>query len=108
MGSKALPRSGQCTSKPNDERGNWYSHTAGGKCPDGVRVSPGVCSWRPLERVKTVSLKCVLGHIRDWCMYDIAAAGGVSSDYFIYNTSLPVFLKVFASNDVASGGCPPV
>ena len=107
-GSTELPLSGQCT--PNTERGSWFSHTKGGKCAAGQRPAAGVCSWRPVERVKTISLKCLSEQMKSACLADIKAAGGGSpfhSDRWIYNTSLPNFLRAFASDDASAGGCPP-
>eukprot|EP00316_Scyphosphaera_apsteinii_P016398 CAMPEP_0119319650 /NCGR_PEP_ID=MMETSP1333-20130426/49981_1 /TAXON_ID=418940 /ORGANISM="Scyphosphaera apsteinii, Strain RCC1455" /LENGTH=396 /DNA_ID=CAMNT_0007326117 /DNA_START=101 /DNA_END=1291 /DNA_ORIENTATION=- len=107
-GSITVPRSGQCT--PNSESGSWLSHTAGGKCAQGNRPAPGVCSWRPIERVKTISLACLASKMTGACRSDIMAAGGVPFPltHWIFNTSLPVFLKAFASEKVALGGCPAI
>ena len=109
LGTTAVPLSGQCT--PHKETGTWFSHTAGGKCADGARPARGVCSWRVVERVKTISLHCLAAAMTDACRADIAAAGGSTlpaPGKFIYNTSLPIFLNALASDDIATGGCPPI
>ncbi len=111
IGSDAVPLSGQCT--PNVQSGSWFSHTKGGKCPDGQAVAPGVCSWRPLQRRKTIDLKCLADQVgmRDACLADISAAGGappIPFSVWIYNRSLPVFEAAFASEDPSQGGCPAV
>jgi hypothetical protein len=105
-GTAEVPLSGQCT--PNGDSGSWLSHTAGGKCADGVHVAPGVCSWRPVERVKTIDLSCLQKDMEGACRADITAAHGVPIPFqrWIWNESLPIFLKAF--EDVAAGGCPAI
>ena len=105
-----VPLSGQCT--PNSDSGSWFSHTLGGKCAEGQRPAPGVCSWRAIERVKTIDLKCLVDDagMRASCMADIKAGGvpPVPFSKWIYNTSLAVFEGAFASQDPSKGGCPAV
>ena len=110
-GSKNVPFSGQCT--PNAESGNWFSHTKLGKCADGVKPAAGVCSWRVVRRVKTIDLKCLAedAGMKAACLADYKAHPLVPPLPFtkwIYNESLPVFEKAFASEDPSQGGCPAV
>jgi len=109
FGSTAVPLSGQCTE--NADSGSWFSHTKAGRCPDGQAVASGVCSWRPLERVKTINLKCLAEEagMRKACQADLVKAGGLPFPFskWIWNESLPIFEAAFASDDPAKGGCPP-
>lgn len=109
-GSRRVPLSGQCTS--NLGTGSWYSHTLGGKCSDNQRPGTGECTWRPIERTKTIDLKC-LAHgagMVETCKTDIAAAGGFipGASEWIFNTSLKVFVDAFSTDDPTKGGCPNV
>jgi hypothetical protein len=86
---------GQCSS--NDDIGSWFSLPAQAECPGSVPVGPH-CSWRELNRVKTINATCLIGHgFFDACNRD--------GDAPFLQAQL-VFSRAFASEDVSQGGCP--
>ena len=61
--------------------------------------------------MKTISLRCLVDDagMKDSCRSDMSAAGGSPTfGKFIYNTSLPIFLNAFASQNITEGGCPAI
>lgn len=90
------PMGGQCQSNP--QTGEWWSLPRGGECAPGV--APGAtCSWRKMQRVKTIDSKCLfLQHnFTDACKTDMRAP---------FPTAAKVFLNGFGSTNTSSGGCP--
>lgn len=86
---------GQCTT--NDDIGSWFSLPAAGECLGGSSVAPG-CSWKELQRVKTINASCLIGHgFVDACRKDAEAP---------FKLAQAVFSKAFESEDVSQGGCP--
>ena len=57
-------------------------------------------------------LKCLIDDVgmKSACIADLQASGApvFPFTHWIYNTSLPVFLRAFASEDAAQGGCPAI
>ena len=67
-----------------------------------------MCSWRPVERVKTIDLRCLQKDMEGACRADIIAAHGVPIPFqrWIWNESLPIFLKSSPKEEkVLSTGC---
>jgi len=95
---------GQCT--VNDDTGTWFSLPTGGECnsttqPLGPDPSRGQCTWRILERTKTIDGKCLLltNHLLDTC---------VKEAFYPFTQSRQVLVNAFASSDLSKGGCPPI
>ena len=105
FGDPDLPLSGQCS--PHAARGSWFSHPASGRCPSAT--SSANCSWRPVRRVKSISIDCLrkLGFVAA-CRNDLAEHGALRFKEWIYNRSLPIFEAAFASDVPLHGGCPPM
>lgn len=95
---------GQCTD--NSLIGSWYSLPKDGLCnsssqPLGPDQSKGDCSWRVLERVKTIDGECLLK------TQGMLAACAKQYAY-PFTPSRAVFRQAFASDDTKQGGCPPI
>eukprot|EP00300_Choanocystis_sp_HF-7_P000979 c10806_g1_i1.p1 GENE.c10806_g1_i1~~c10806_g1_i1.p1 ORF type:complete len:442 (+),score=73.98 c10806_g1_i1:29-1327(+) len=89
--------SGRCAE--SSEVGFWFSLTAGGECHGKQSIHDGECSWKLLERVKTVTMDCVFDthEMYQQCL-DPSGEDG----------ALVIFDRAFASDDVSDGGCPDV
>eukprot|EP00301_Raphidiophrys_heterophryoidea_P007430 c12880_g1_i1.p1 GENE.c12880_g1_i1~~c12880_g1_i1.p1 ORF type:complete len:464 (+),score=106.17 c12880_g1_i1:54-1394(+) len=93
---------GQCDSdNPDASYGFWYSLPAMGLCTAGQDIYAGDCTWMPPQRIKTVSLECLLQDqgMLDACLHDPTVP-------FVRATK--IFSLAFASSDPTLGGCPDV
>lgn len=86
---------GQCDSSLASRLGTWYSLPVDGEC-SGNRTQLGKdCSWQIMRRVKTISMSCLWDkqhQLQNWCHAPFAIA-------------TDIFLRAFASEDPAKGGC---
>lgn len=81
--------------------GTWYSLPAGGRCVSPEQRIGVDCSWRMEQRVKTVELSCLFDDQHEFLKGCAAAKAP-------YKGITEAFLRVFASDDPALGGCPAV
>lgn len=90
-----LPAAGQCTDNPY---GTWFSLPDAGQCSPSQSVESGVCSWKLIETIKTISVQCLLSQdIKQACYKDRIVP---------FPTATEVLLRAFASDDPSQGGCP--
>eukprot|EP01060_Flectonema_neradi_P041424 TRINITY_DN983_c0_g1_i2.p1 TRINITY_DN983_c0_g1~~TRINITY_DN983_c0_g1_i2.p1 ORF type:complete len:408 (+),score=90.44 TRINITY_DN983_c0_g1_i2:44-1225(+) len=89
---------GQCTA--NDLIGSWYSLPPAGQCANGTRpTSPDVCTWRIVEKVKTIDVKCLFQRgMFDACKADVRLP---------FPKTTNIFVTAFEQDDPSKGGCPP-
>lgn len=87
----------QCSNNPLV--GEWYSLPAGGECQDGHRPGDGSCTWRKVQRVKTINGTCIQNgsSFRHACLQDGRAP---------FNTARAKFVAAFSSEEPTLGGCP--
>ncbi|KAK3279660.1 hypothetical protein CYMTET_12465 [Cymbomonas tetramitiformis] len=90
---------GQCTD--NRKVGNWYSLPYAGQCQGSDTVASGKCSWRIIERVKTIDLNCIF---KTHGMLEACNRDGTLP----FPESQGIFQEAFQSTDEAQGGCPDV
>jgi hypothetical protein len=101
-GRTALER--QCgTTDPNV--GQWFSLPVGGQCapyarPNYKDPADGGCSWRKVERVKTIDGDNCLVKGHDY--KSLCAADGRAP----FPGATKAFMAAFASADTSQGGCP--
>lgn len=89
----------QCGSNPLV--GEWYSMPAGGQCQEGERPGDGRCTWRKVQRVKTINGTCLHNGnaFRDLCLKDRRLP---------FPTARQHYANAFASDEPSQGGCPPI
>jgi hypothetical protein len=85
--------------------GQWFSLATGGQCAPGVRPSyrdpaQGGCSWRTVQRVKTIDGEHCLVKGHDY--RSLCAADGRAP----FPSATRAFLAAFATSDLSKGGCP--
>lgn len=97
LGQDAAQR--QCQHNPLV--GEWYSLPVGGKCKGDARPGDGSCSWRTVQKVKTIDGQCLFKGeaFRESCIGEGRAPFEKTSE---------AFLRAFASNNRSEGGCPPI
>ena len=89
------PDGGQCAE--NKLTGEWFSLPEGGRCRRGASPGDGTCTWSA-ARVKTIDGQCLLGH----GFLDACRAGDRRAPF---TAARDVFVRAFATDDPASGGC---
>lgn len=92
------PSGGMCTTNP--QTGEWWSLPVGGQCAAGASPSGGTCSWSAV-RTKTIDAKCLL----DQLGFKEACEAGQRAPFA---AATRIFLGAFATDDPATGGCPPL
>ena len=94
---------GQCTDN-SAYYGNWFSLPQAGQCKPGETVAGGSCTWRIIERVKTIALDCLVTDQKFTakCKADDATGGAP------FPTASQAFVASLASVIKADGGCPSV
>jgi len=80
----AIFQYGQC--EPVDcctNNGTWFSLPAQGQCAASQAIEGGGCFWKSLERVKTISLACVLSSTKfaSACLLEVAQSGTMWSPH---------------------------
>jgi len=95
---------GQCTN--NTDTGSWFSLPTAGMCnsttqPLGPNRTLGDCSWRVLEKKKTIDGKCLLktNNMLEVC---------IKEGDFPFTQSSAILLQSFESSDPSKGGCPSI
>lgn len=95
---------GQCAD--NSDVGSWYSLPTAGMCnstsqPLGPNATLGQCTWRILEKKKTIDGKCLLqaNNMLQVCLQEAA---------YPFAKSAAIMMAAFESTDPSQGGCPPV
>ena len=92
-------RCGQCADNSKDV-GSWFSLSAAGECLDEQEPDGKSCSWKAVEKVKTVDVKCpAFAHMFETCEAESSLP---------LTASAKVLTQIFASDEPANGGCPPV
>jgi len=90
---------GQCSI--NNITGSWYSLPSDGMCNQTDQVIGQNCSWKIIERVKTINGSCLTetqGMI-DVCLQEVSMP--------LLETN-QIFLQAFNSDDIENGGCPNI
>lgn len=87
---------GQC--RDNTLVGEWWSLPEGGRCAEGKRPGDGSCTWRIVERTKTIDSTCLFVTQK----YDEAC----KTERAPFPNATGKFLDAFKSEDTAAGGCP--
>jgi hypothetical protein len=95
---------GQCTN--NSDVGSWYSLMTGGMCNTttqqmGPNATLGQCTWRILEKKKTIDGKCLLttNNMLGVCLKE---------RNYPFAQSSAILLQSFESSDPSKGGCPAI
>jgi len=95
---------GQCTN--NSDTGSWYSLPTLGQCnsttqPLGPNATLGHCSWRMLEKKKTIDGKCLLttNNMLGVC---------IKERNYPFAQSSAILLQSFESSDPSKGGCAAI
>jgi len=88
---------GQCSD--NASIGTWFSLPSGGQCGNDETVDGNTCSWKLLERVKTINASCLFAH-------DFVTS--CTQEIHPWPKSSQLFEQAFLTDDFASGGCPPI
>jgi len=88
---------GQCSD--NKSIGTWFSLPSKGECNENQDVGPESCSWKLLERVKTVNASCLFKH-------DFVSS--CTGETHPWPKSSKKFEQVFMTDKFEEGGCPPV
>ena len=92
-------RCGQCADNSEDV-GSWFSLSAAGECSAGQEPDGKVCSWKAVKKVKTVDVKCpAFAHLFTTCEAESSLP---------LTASAQVLIQIFASDEPANGGCPPI
>eukprot|EP00300_Choanocystis_sp_HF-7_P031669 c41228_g1_i1.p1 GENE.c41228_g1_i1~~c41228_g1_i1.p1 ORF type:complete len:442 (-),score=100.32 c41228_g1_i1:317-1642(-) len=79
----------------DSSNGFWYSLTADGQCQGAQTVESGVCSWKILERVKTITMEC---------LFETQGMLGKCATGFL--EAVPIFENAFQNSEISQGGCP--
>ena len=97
-----FPHHGQCSPSNLTLVGTWWSLSSGGQCtgnavPSG---SPDGCTWRIVERVKTIDGTCLFKDLayKQQCMADHLPP---------WTSATATFSKAFSANN-SGGGCDPI
>jgi len=95
---------GQCTD--NSDVGSWYALPTAGMCNSttqtlGPNVTLGHCSWRMLNKTKTIDGKCLL---KTNDMLGVCIKEG----NYPFTQSSALLLQAFESSDPSKGGCPSI
>jgi hypothetical protein len=90
------PTTRQCHSNPLS--GEWFSLPAGGRCDGNKTIEGGQCTWQAKIR-NTIDSECLFDK------HDFKAAC-VADGHAPFPSATRIFLRAFAENDVAKGGCP--
>jgi len=94
---------GQCSN--NSDIGSWFSLPRDGMCQNDTQVlgveGDGHCSWRVLEKVKTINGSCLL---TDQGMLDSC----ISEATMPFVKTESVLLSAFTETDPSKGGCPDI
>jgi hypothetical protein len=95
---------GQCTN--NTDTGSWFSLMVGGMCNTttqqlGPNATLGQCTWRMLEKKKTIDGKCLLttNDMLGVCIKERS---------YPFAQSSAILLQSFESSDPSKGGCPAI
>eukprot|EP00756_Hemistasia_phaeocysticola_P014538 Hpha_TRINITY_DN15343_c2_g16::TRINITY_DN15343_c2_g16_i1::g.88382::m.88382 len=92
-------KAGQCSENPLV--GEWWSLPEGGRCAEGKRPGDGSCTWRIVQRTKTIDSTCLFKTQKygDACIADERAP---------FPKASATFLAAFKTDDTTTGGCPPI
>eukprot|EP00756_Hemistasia_phaeocysticola_P014534 Hpha_TRINITY_DN15343_c2_g11::TRINITY_DN15343_c2_g11_i1::g.88349::m.88349 len=90
---------GQCSENPLI--GEWWSLPEGGRCAEGKRPGDGSCTWRIVQRTKTIDSTCLFKDqgYGEACKADMRAP---------FPKAAATFVNAFKSDNKAAGGCPPI
>ena len=106
--------------------GEWYSHPAAGECAAGKPLGHNNCTWRMVQRQAAINASCMYERIDSAvvatgpsCFHACPQPNNVTSDCYLkcyYETTKAMshdqlavpWIKAFATQDLAKGGCPRV
>eukprot|EP01059_Diplonema_ambulator_P005824 TRINITY_DN15604_c0_g1_i2.p1 TRINITY_DN15604_c0_g1~~TRINITY_DN15604_c0_g1_i2.p1 ORF type:complete len:391 (+),score=58.84 TRINITY_DN15604_c0_g1_i2:62-1234(+) len=93
---------GQCSDTDLATAGTWWSLPAGGACAENATPGDGSCSWKVVERVKTIdAVQCLFGQQKmlESCLKE---------QRMPFPDTQKIFQTAFTESDAAKGGCPSI